>query len=109
MLTQEIIDYPFTGAGTEEDPYSVTWIPDDPRNPMLFSQLKKWTSTLLVAFATLAVSLDSSAYTGGVGEIKEQFHVGTEVVTLGVSLFVLGLAIGKRRSLYIARRRRNMS
>lgn len=99
IVTQEIIDYPYPGSGTDEDPYVVTWIPNDPRNPMLFSQWKKWTITMLVAIATLAVALVSSAYTGGIAQIEEQFHIGSEVATLGVSLFVLGFAIGKWRPL----------
>ncbi|OJJ87548.1 MFS transporter [Aspergillus glaucus CBS 516.65] len=94
VLTQEIIDYPYPGSGTDEDPYVVTWMPNDPRNPMLFSQWKKWTITMLVAIATLAVALVSSAYTGGIAQIEEQFNIGSEVATLGVSLFVLGFAIG---------------
>ncbi|KAJ5578369.1 uncharacterized protein N7459_007333 [Penicillium hispanicum] len=94
VVTQEIIDYPYPGSGTDDDPYVVSWIPDDPRNPMLFSETKKWSYTMIVAFATLAVSLVSSAYTGGLEEILTQFHIGEEVATLGVSLFVLGFAIG---------------
>ncbi|KAJ5753111.1 hypothetical protein N7520_010028 [Penicillium odoratum] len=94
VVTQEIIDYPYSGSGTEDDPYAVTWIPNDPRNPMLFSEVKKWTYTMLVAIATLAVALVSSAYTGGIVQIEEQFDIGDEVATLGVSLFVLGFAIG---------------
>ncbi|KAK9586820.1 hypothetical protein V6Z96_000842 [Aspergillus fumigatus] len=93
-LTQEIIDYRFAGSGTEEDPYLVTWILNDPRNPLEFSATKKWTYTMVMAWATLAVSLVSSAYTGGMQQIMEQFEVGTEVATLGVSTFVLGFAIG---------------
>ncbi|KAJ5945028.1 hypothetical protein N7516_005196 [Penicillium verrucosum] len=94
VVTQEIIDHPYPGSGTEEDPFEVTWIPNDPRNPMNFSEVKKWTFTMLVAVATLAVSLVSSAYTGGIKEIMMQFHIGQELATLGVSLFVLGFAIG---------------
>ncbi|GIK00466.1 hypothetical protein Aspvir_004491 [Aspergillus viridinutans] len=93
-LTQEIIDYSFAGSGTEEDPYLVTWIDNDPRNPLEFSMTKKWVYTMVMAWATLAVSLVSSAYTGGMEQIMEQFDVGTEVATLGVSTFVLGFAIG---------------
>lgn len=93
VVTQEVIDYPYPGSGTEEDPYAVTWIPDDPRNPMNFSEAKKWTFTVIVAIATLAVALVSSAYTGGVTQIEEQFHIGSELATLGVSLFVLGFAV----------------
>ncbi|OQE46397.1 hypothetical protein PENCOP_c001G08100 [Penicillium coprophilum] len=94
VVTQEIIDFPYPGSGTEDDPYAVSWIPNDPRNPMNYSELKKWTLTMLVAVATLAVSLVSSAYTGGLREIIMQFNIGQEVATLGVSLFVLGFAIG---------------
>ncbi|KAK5787658.1 hypothetical protein VI817_010155 [Penicillium citrinum] len=94
IVTQEIVDYPLPGTGTENDPFVVTWISNDPRNPMRFSQLKKWTITMLVALAALAVSLDSSAYTGGIAQIEKEFQIGTEVATLGVSLFVLGFAIG---------------
>lgn len=94
VVTQEIIDYPYSGSGTEDDPYAVTWIDNDPRNPMLFSETMKWSLTMVVAIATLAVAMISSAYTGGIAEIQKEFHIGSEVATLGVSLFVLGFAIG---------------
>jgi multidrug resistance protein len=42
----------------------------------------------------LAVALVSSAYSGGIDQILSTFNVGTEVATLGISLFVLGFAIG---------------
>lgn len=93
VVTQQIASHPYPGSGTEDDPYEVTWIPDDPRNPMGFSQVKKWTFTAVVAIATLAVALVSSAYTGGVAEIEKEFGIGSEVATLGVSLFVVGFAV----------------
>lgn len=46
------------------------------------------------AIATLAVAFVSSAFTGGIAQMMEAFGVGTEIITLGVSLFVLGFAIG---------------
>ncbi|KAJ5450589.1 Major facilitator superfamily multidrug transporter mdrA [Penicillium daleae] len=94
VVTQQIASHPYPGSGTEDDPYVVTWIPDDPRNPMEFSQVKKWSFTAVVAIATLAVALVSSAYTGGVEEIEKEFGIGSEVATLGVSLFVVGFAVG---------------
>ena len=113
-VTPEVLNYPYKGSGTEEDPYVVEYIPNDRRNPMLFPTWKKWTITLLVAFvnhphslskpldlllttipqATLAVAFVSSAYTGGIDQILATFHISDEVATLGVSLFVLGFAIG---------------
>lgn len=95
VVTQEVIDYPFPGSGTEDDPYAVSWIPNDPRNPMLFSKVMKWSLTMGVAIATLAVAMVSSAYTGGIAQIQMEFQVGSEVAVLGVSLFVLGFAVGE--------------
>ncbi|KAF2500589.1 MFS general substrate transporter [Lophium mytilinum] len=94
LVTPEVLKWDYDGAGTEDDPYVVDWIDNDPRNPMLFSQVKKWSITMLVAIATLAVAFVSSAYTGGVRQIMVEFGAEQEVITLGVSLFVLGFAIG---------------
>ena len=93
-VTQEIVDYPYVGSGTVEDPYVVEWIPNDPRNPVLFGNGFKWAYTGCVAFATFGVSLGSSCYAGGIKEVLTQFQISQEVGTLGVSLYVLGFAIG---------------
>lgn len=93
-VTPAVLEHKYPGSGTQEDPYRITWIPNDPRNPMLFSTFKKWFITLTVALATLAVALVSSAYTGGLKQIIGQFGASQEVATLGVSLFVLGFAVG---------------
>ncbi len=94
LVTPAVLNYSYAGCGTEDEPYLVEFIPDDPRNPMLFSMWKKWTLTILVAIATLAVSFASSAYIGGVRQIIGDFAASQEVAILGVSLFVLGFAIG---------------
>jgi multidrug resistance protein len=94
LLIPCILEHPMSGSGTEDDPYLVEWIVDDPRNPMNFSPFRKWMLTCLVAFSCLAVSFASSAYTGGVTGLIEQFEVTTTVALLGVSLFVLGFVVG---------------
>ena len=91
LITPRVLNWNYRGSGTEEDPFAVEFVPNDPRNPMNFSQHKKWSITLLVAFATLAVAFASAAYSGGVRQIIEQFHCSEEVVILGISLFVLGV------------------
>ncbi|KAM5388169.1 hypothetical protein ACJA88_000033 [Fusarium oxysporum] len=93
-VTPEVIRYDYQGSGTEKEPYIVQWIPEDPSNPLLFSTARKWFITMTVAIATLVVTLVSSAYTGGLAEITKTFHLSREVSTLGISLFVLGFAIG---------------
>ncbi|KAK1145084.1 hypothetical protein N8T08_004514 [Aspergillus melleus] len=94
VVTSEIIEYPYVGAGTDDDPFIVEWIPNDPRNPMLFDKNLKWAYTITVAFATFGVSLASSAYAGSIEEVLKSFGIGQELATLGVSLFVLGFAVG---------------
>lgn len=94
VVTPEIVNWHYEGSGTDEDPYIVKWIDDDPRNPMLFKTWQKWALTQMVAIATLAVAFVSSAYTGGLDQVIMEFNASEEVVTLGVSLFVLGFAVG---------------
>ncbi|KAL8704661.1 MAG: hypothetical protein Q9201_002195 [Fulgogasparrea decipioides] len=86
LLTPEVRSHHYAGLGTKDDPYVVEFLSKDPGNPMSFSTIKKWTITVLVAFVTLAVAFVSSAYSGGVVEIAEEFHTSEEVATLGVSL-----------------------
>ena len=92
-ISPDVLNHHYPGSGTEDDPYRVEFLPDDERDPQNFSSLKKWSITLLVAVATLAVAFVSSAYTGGVNQIITGFDTSDEVVVLGVSLFVLGACI----------------
>ncbi|CAI7676252.1 unnamed protein product [Penicillium pancosmium] len=94
VVTQEVVDHEYAGSGTEDDPYVVQWMPRDFRNPLQLSSGMKWSITLVAALETLVVALVSSAYTGGIVQIEEQFLVTTEIATLGVSLYVLGFALG---------------
>lgn len=94
VVTDEMITYPYTGSGTEDDPYAVTWIPDtDPRNPLNFSVSRKWCTTILVSCCTLSVALCSSTYSGSLIQIQKEFGVGTEVAITGLSVFVLGFGV----------------
>ncbi|PFH56017.1 hypothetical protein XA68_17191 [Ophiocordyceps unilateralis] len=84
----------YPGHGTPESPFIVDFLPNDARNPVTFAASFKWLITWLAAFSTLAVSFASSAYSGGISYIRADFAVSSEVVILGVSMFVLGFAIG---------------
>lgn len=93
-ITPEVRAWRYNGSGTEEDPYAVTWIEQDPRNPMLYSSIKRWCFIILIALAALTVSIDSSAYSGAAAQIMDEFDCSEEVFILGISLFVLGFAVG---------------
>ncbi|KHN96244.1 Major facilitator superfamily domain, general substrate transporter [Metarhizium album ARSEF 1941] len=89
-----VLNHKYSGHGTNESPYLVEFLPVDPRNPMTFPSLFKWQIMIISAVSTLAVSFTSSAYSGSILAVKDEFHASIEVVTLGVSMFVLGFAIG---------------
>ncbi|TVY64274.1 Efflux pump FUBT [Lachnellula suecica] len=93
-VTKEVLEWKYKGSGTEKDPYVVEYLHNDRRNPMTWSDSKKWIITILVAWATLAVSFVSSAFSSGIDQIIQEFHVSDEIAILGLSLFVLGFAIG---------------
>lgn len=93
-LTPEVLAAHYPGEGTEEAPYVVSFLPVDPRDPQQVPKWKKWMYTLIMAFATLGIAFVSTAYTGGLAEIMATFNISTELSILGISLFVLGFAIG---------------
>lgn len=93
-INAETLNHPYWGDGTEDSPFVVDFLPVDAYNPTTYPGWKKWCITLLHAFATLAVSFVSSAYSGGAAEIIKEFHVSTTVSILGISLFVVGFAVG---------------
>jgi len=95
IVTPAIQNWKYNGSGSEDDPYQVTWIDRDPRNPMEFPNAYRWMVVLSMAFSVLGVSLNSSMYSGAVPDLTRDFHSSTEVNILGLSLFVLGFAIGR--------------
>jgi hypothetical protein len=51
-VTKEVLEWNYKGCGTEKDPYIVEYIENDLRNPMTWTDSKKWTITILVAFVS---------------------------------------------------------
>ncbi|KAJ8118388.1 hypothetical protein ONZ43_g4001 [Nemania bipapillata] len=90
-----VLEWSYKGQGTLEDPYVVDFLPDDTRNPFLFPAWYKWSITVFKAIAVLAVAFVSTAYSSAVGEIVDEFHITSpELAISGISLFVLGFAVG---------------
>ena len=93
-VTDQVLDYTYEGRGTDEEPYVVDWLREDPRNPLLMPQWKKWLICTMAAFGTLSVSFASTSFSGALPQVSEAFGVSDVIATLTVSLFVLGFAIG---------------
>jgi hypothetical protein len=84
----------FDGQGTDEDPFVVEFVKDDPENPMNWGQFRKWFITTIVTLSVFAVTYTSSAYSVSSREIIEEFNISNVVFIIGVTLYVLGFAIG---------------
>src|SRR5882757_6000953 len=63
-VTQEVLKYPYPGSGTSEDPYIVSYIPQDAGNPFNWSNGRRWTISTIVAVEMLATAFASSAFSG---------------------------------------------
>jgi MFS family permease len=59
-----------------------------------FSKGRKWAIAVLQSLSTFAVTFASSVYVSGIEGVMQRFKVSQEVATLGLSLFVLGFALG---------------
>lgn len=63
---EDILDHTYKGSGTDADPYIVDWLRDDPEDPQNFPAAYKWGQVGMTSLLTLAVTLASSGYAGGV-------------------------------------------
>lgn len=111
-IDDAVLTHAYQGKGDHEHPFIVTWIPSDTGNPLNWSKQARWRITLVSAVACFAVAFSSSAYTGEtalssdyyqhscsllIGTMKElvlQFEASNTLITAGVSLYVLGFAVG---------------
>ena len=72
----------------------ITFPPGDPENPRNWPSWRKWSIVMVIALVDLTVSWIASGFSPASTEFSEDFHVSTEVATLGLSLCVLAFGIG---------------
>ncbi|KAI4105675.1 MAG: hypothetical protein L6R37_002574 [Teloschistes peruensis] len=68
--------------------------PDDPYRPINWPFRKKLVTTILYGFTTMGSTWASSVYSPAIQPISQQFHVGTEVSLLGLSVLLVGFGLG---------------
>ncbi|CAH0050493.1 unnamed protein product [Clonostachys solani] len=93
-VDSQVIAHSYPGHGTSQSPFIVDFLPIDDRNPRAFSSRKKWTIIFLQALSAFIVAFVSTAFSGALPDVVRTFNVSSEVGVLGISLFVLGFAIG---------------
>ncbi|KAI0544899.1 MFS transporter [Xylaria curta] len=93
-LDDDVCRQNYAGKGTDDDPYIVDYLSNDNQDAMNFSKGRKWAIAILQSLSTFAVTFASSVYVSGLEGVVRDFDVSEEVATLGLSLFVLGFALG---------------
>lgn len=61
--------------------------PDDPYRPMNWSFKKKVITTAMYGFTTMGATFNSSVFSPATDQVAAEFHVGSEVATLGTGTF----------------------
>ncbi|KAK7920164.1 major facilitator superfamily transporter [Apiospora marii] len=83
------------GAAREKNPFEVAFEGDhDPYCPRSMSLMHKWVIVIVVGLGSLCLTCVSSIYTTTYSQMNPEFGISTIVGTLGLSTFVLGIALG---------------
>lgn len=67
---------------------------DDEANAKNWPVRRKMVSALVLGFDTFVASWGSSVYSAAVEPVSMEFHVGTVVALLGLTLYIIGFACG---------------
>ncbi|OTA99526.1 hypothetical protein M426DRAFT_67665 [Hypoxylon sp. CI-4A] len=80
----------------ENDFHEVRWDGGDadPLNPRSLSTARKWLIVSVVSVSALDVTFTSSVYTSTFDQITQEFGISDLVATVGLSLYLIGLAFG---------------
>ncbi|PGH14033.1 hypothetical protein AJ79_03302 [Helicocarpus griseus UAMH5409] len=82
-------------TGTTDPNFEVDWEDEhDPANPRNWSLKYKGVSIAYLSWSTFVVVLYSTAYTAGLEDIAQEFHSSNILVTLGLTFYLIGLAVG---------------
>ncbi|SPO24075.1 related to FLR1 - Putative H+ antiporter involved in multidrug resistance [Ustilago trichophora] len=84
-----------SSTDSQDNHIIVEWYSDsDPENPRNWSSKKKAFVTFLIGLLTFGVYSGSAIYTPSIPGVMDEFNVGLTKATLGLSLFILGYAVG---------------
>ncbi|OKL59038.1 hypothetical protein UA08_05590 [Talaromyces atroroseus] len=82
-------------TGTTDPDFEIDWDGEnDPENPWNWSLPYRAMCIGFLSWNTLVIVLFSTSYTSGTSQIVEQFNTTDTIVTLGLTFYLLGLAIG---------------
>ncbi|KAI1789345.1 MFS general substrate transporter [Ganoderma leucocontextum] len=91
---EEVDPFHDVSQGGKPDPFQVSMGPNDADNPKSWCKTYRWYVTALSALLLLNATFASSAPTGLIPMLEEEFGFSREVGALVISLFVAGYCVG---------------
>jgi len=96
---REPITYSQTGtsigsAVSRPPDFEVVFEPDDPENPKNWPLWYRSWALFVLSYSTWIVVLYSTSYTASIPGLMSEFGVSAPVATLGVTTYLVGLAVG---------------
>lgn len=85
---------PQSPSSTTPETTIVNFTTGDPEDPRNWATWKKWLIIGPIVLIDLTVSFGASGFSPAQTKFSKDMHVSTEIATLGLSLYVLGLAFG---------------
>ncbi|KZT54325.1 MFS general substrate transporter [Calocera cornea HHB12733] len=78
----------------KEDPFLVVWEEGDKENPKNWNRGFRWYITCFGGLLTLNATFSSSAPSGVIPQLIEDWGMSTEIATLLIAVFVVGYCVG---------------
>ncbi|WWC69887.1 uncharacterized protein I206_103830 [Kwoniella pini CBS 10737] len=89
------IQFSYYGKGTISNPYIIDFKNNEDKiNPYNWKKSYKWILTLIIGITSLCPPFASVSYSSTVIEIGPIYGMSRELSTAGISLFILGFALG---------------
>jgi hypothetical protein len=87
---------PTDNESAEKDPFEIGWDggDSDPMCPRSMPLWRKWVIVGMTSFGSFCVTCASSIYTATYGQMDAEFGTSRIVATLGLTSFVVGIALG---------------
>ncbi|KAE8166079.1 MFS general substrate transporter [Aspergillus tamarii] len=92
--TQRSEHSPCNNPERQPPAFEVSFGPNDKDNPKNWPQWYRLWTVLGVAFSAWVIVLNSTSYTPIIPGLAEQFRSTTTIVTLGITTYLFGLAVG---------------
>ncbi|KAH7213051.1 major facilitator superfamily domain-containing protein [Fusarium oxysporum] len=93
--SKEMLEAEIKANATSSDPNVIDWQENDPENPLNWPAHERGAHVVIISFMTLTVNLAATMFAPAASDLAKDFAItNATVVTLVVSIYLLGFAFG---------------